>query len=113
MPLFDKSQLLRGSLEGCILNIIAAKTTYGYEILEILKTSGFKDLSEGTIYPILIRLEKQGSITSTLMPSPLGPKRKYYTITKDGKEYLMQFTENWKHISSVVGSILEESEGKS
>lgn len=54
----DKSQLLRGTLEGCILKIINDKETYGYEIAENLKLYGFKDISEGTIYPLLIRLEK-------------------------------------------------------
>ena len=56
---FDRSQLMRGSLEGCILKIISLRTTYGYEIIELLKESGFRDVSEGTIYPMLIRLEKR------------------------------------------------------
>lgn len=72
MPIFDKSQLMRGALEGVILKIISIHTTYGYEILELLKKSGFIDISEGTIYPMLLRLEKQGSIVSELRNSPLG-----------------------------------------
>ncbi|EPS48694.1 PadR family transcriptional regulator [Clostridium botulinum A1 str. CFSAN002368] len=61
----DKSQLLRGTLEGCILKIINDKETYGYEIAENLKLYGFKDISEGTIYPLLIRLEKNNFLNST------------------------------------------------
>ena len=100
--LFDKSQLMRGTLEGCILKIISEKTTYGYEILLSLKQHGFTDISEGTIYPLLLRLEKQGSICSELLPSPLGPKRKYYTVTALGMEYLTSFEASWQ---AIVGSV--------
>ena len=107
---FDKSQLMRGTLEGCILKIISEKTTYGYEILLSLKTQGFSDISEGTIYPLLLRLEKQGSITSKLLPSPLGPKRKYYSITESGIKYLESFVSIWKQISYSVAKIVCEEE---
>ena len=70
---------MRGTLEGCILKIISIKTTYGYEIIERLQGFGFVEVAEGTIYPLLLRLEKQGNITAEFMPSPLGPKRKYFT----------------------------------
>ena len=107
---FDKSQLMRGTLEGCILKIISIDMTYGYEILVSLKTRGFEDISEGTIYPLLLRLEKQGSIRSQLLPSPLGPKRKYYTITESGLQYLASFEQYWKQVSHSVRQIIEEEE---
>lgn len=107
--MYDKSQLMRGTLEGCILKIISLKTTYGYEIIEKLQGFGFIDVSEGTIYPLLLRLEKQGNIVSELMPSPLGPKRKYFTITLSGKEYLNQFESYWKIFDQIVNKILMES----
>ena len=103
---FDRSQLMRGSLEGCILKIISLRTTYGYEIIELLKESGFRDVSEGTIYPMLIRLEKQGSIKSELLPSPLGPKRKYFTVTPAGRDYLESFENCWRRISESVTGII-------
>lgn len=105
--IFDKSQLMKGTLEGCILKIISQRTTYGYEIMETLKTHGFDDLSEGTIYPLLLRLEKQGGIRSTLLPSPLGPKRKYFTITPSGREYLKSFEECWEKLYHSVNSVTE------
>ena len=107
---FDKSQLMRGTLEGCILKIISEKTTYGYEILLSLKIRGFSDISEGTIYPLLLRLEKQGSISSKLLPSPLGPKRKYYSITEDGLKYLESFINTWLDISRSVAEIVIREE---
>lgn len=111
--MFDKSQLMKGTLEGCILKIISQKTTYGYEILMSLKRHGFGEISEGTIYPLLLRLERQGSISSELLPSPLGPKRKYYTITDAGKVYLSSFEESWRDIIKSVGIVLGFSAEKS
>ena len=103
---YDRSQLMRGTLEGCILKIISEKTTYGYEIMVSLKNKGFEDISEGTIYPLLMRLEKQGSIKSELLPSPLGPKRKYFTVTPAGREYLESFENSWRRISESVTGII-------
>lgn len=107
--LFDKSQLMRGTLEGCIMKIISEKKTYGYEILVSLKNKGFDDISEGTIYPLLMRLEKQGSIKSALLPSPLGPKRKYYTMTENGILYLKSFEACWTKMSEAVRKIMNSS----
>ncbi|RFM18800.1 PadR family transcriptional regulator [Clostridium botulinum] len=108
----DKSQLLRGTLEGCILKIINDKETYGYEIAENLKLYGFKDISEGTIYPLLIRLEK---IIFKLYkkPSPYGPKRKYYTLSEKGIEELNYFYTNWLELKNSVDKIfLNYSKGR-
>lgn len=106
--MFDKTQLMRGSLEGCILKIIEQETTYGYEILLRLKEMGFTDIGEGTLYPILLRLEKQHNITSTLQISPLGPKRKYYTISEEGILYLSSFYASWEQIHSIVQSLFQD-----
>ena len=103
---YDRSQLMRGTLEGCILKIISEKTTYGYEIMVSLKNKGFEDISEGTIYPLLMRLEKQESIKSELLPSPLGPKRKYFTVTPAGRDYLESFENCWRRISESVTGII-------
>lgn len=103
---FDKSQLMRGTLEGCILKVISARMTYGYEILEFLKTKGFSEIAEGTLYPLLLRLERQGNIESRLLPSPLGPKRKYFNITEKGRIYLAEFEQCWREIRDSVGGII-------
>lgn len=108
--MFDKTQLMRGSLEGCVLKIIEHQTTYGYEILEQLHRYGFADVSEGTIYPILLRLEKMGNITSQLRTSPLGPKRKYYTISDAGREHLASFYACWNSVENSVHAIFREGE---
>lgn len=64
--MYDKSQLNKGILEGCILKIISLKSTYGYDILTHLTKVGFSNIKENTIYPLLVRLEKKGYITSYL-----------------------------------------------
>ncbi len=69
--MYDKSQMMRGTLEGCILKIISVETTYGYEIVMKLQDFGFEDMKEGTIYPLLVRLEKKKMISSEFRPSPL------------------------------------------
>lgn len=108
---YDKSQMMRGTLEGCILKIISQRTTYGYEILEYLKEIGFREIAEGTIYPLLLRLEKQGAILAELRPSPLGPRRKYYTITPAGKAYLAAFEACWDQMRDAMTRLEEGVSG--
>ena len=105
--MYDKSQLMRGTLEGCILKILSQNTSYGYEIVTTLLGYGFKDIKEGTIYPLLVRLEKKGIITSEMHHSPQGPSTKYYTNTPHGVEYLNEFKTNWKQISQSVNQVFD------
>lgn len=104
----EKSQLMKGILECCILKIIKKEETYGYEIVEQLEKFGFEDVKEGTIYPLLLRLEKKNLIVATFKPSPLGPKRKYYYLTMTGQDYVNTFYDNWKKIADSVQQIFEE-----
>lgn len=101
------SQMLKGILEGCILKVISRRETYGYEISEALRGYGFSDISEGTIYPLLLRLEKNGSITAEYRQSPVGPKRKYFSITSYGFKELETFRVNWSELSGAVNGLLE------
>lgn len=105
--MIDRSQLNRGTLEGCIVKIISSSETYGYEIVSRLQDYGFVDSKEGTIYPILVRLEKKNIITSTYKESPLGPKRKYYLITKNGEEFLQEFEDVWNDVKNSVDRIFK------
>ena len=103
--MYDKSQMMRGTLEGCILKIISVETTYGYEIVMKLQDFGFEDMKEGTIYPLLVRLQKKKMISSEFRPSPLGPSRKYYSLTEAGQEQLREFESCWRSVSDTVESI--------
>lgn len=104
----DKTQLMKGILESCILKIIGKSETYGYEIVTQLQKQGFTDAKEGTLYPLLLRMEKKNLITATFKPSPLGPKRKYYHLTEEGKEYIAGFYDLWKEITVSVENIFKE-----
>ena len=105
----DDTQLMKGILEGCILAIIARGETYGYEILAEMEKVGFDDLGEGTLYPVLTRLDKNKYISCRKAKSPLGPIRKYYTITESGKKKLDTFKVNYKKIASSADKVLFEA----
>lgn len=102
----DKSQLMRGTLEGCIVKIISEEETYGYEIVSRLRAYGFEDVGEGSTYPILVRLEKKKIISSLYKASPLGPKRKYYFLTDTGKNFLREFEIIWNDVKNSVDRIM-------
>lgn len=99
--------MLKGLLEGCILKIISADETYGYKITEALNAHGFTDLNEGSVYPVLMRLEKKGLINSVSKKSPKGPRRKYFSITIEGSQFLNEFNTLWQDVSTTVNQILE------
>lgn len=105
------TQLLKGILEGCVLSIIARGETYGYEILAELENCGFEHLLEGTLYPLLTRLEKKGLVICRKVKSPYGPIRKYYSITLDGKRYLDEFRESFEKITESAGRVLRCGSG--
>ena len=107
------SQMLKGTLEGCILAIISKKETYGYEISEELNKYGFGKVAEGTIYPLLLRLEKNKSISAVFRQSEVGPKRKYYSLTDVGKKELLTFEESYAELSNAVSKLLRETGGHS
>lgn len=102
----QRSQLLKGILEGCILSIIQQSPTYGYELSMKLQEFGLSDVSEGSIYPILLRLQKEKLIAGEMQKSPSGPKRKYYHLTESGIEALREFIFHWESIKEPVDRII-------
>lgn len=102
-----RSQLLKGILEGCILAIIKQESTYGYGLSVKLHEQGLTDISEGSIYPILLRLQKEQLIEGQMQPSPSGPQRKYYHLTPKGHEALNNFSEHWEDIKDPVDAIIK------
>lgn len=99
------SQMLKGTLEGCILKVISIKETYGYEISLMLHEYGFSDISEGTIYPLLLRLEKNGLIMAQYKESPVGPKRKYFSLTSEGEKEVNSFYSNWEELAGAINKL--------
>ena len=109
--MFDQAQLRKGTLEGCILKIIDREPTYGYAIAATLRESGFADLTEGTLYPLLLRLERKGLIAAEYRPGSGGPSRKYYQLTPDGAQCLAEFVAAWQTTGAAVNRILQDKEG--
>ncbi|RIW31999.1 PadR family transcriptional regulator [Bacillus salacetis] len=108
----SSSQILKGILEGCLLSIISKGETYGYEMIEKLYAYGFTMVKEGSIYPLLLRMKKEGLVVTSQKQLPSGgPKRKYYALTDKGKEELTEFTERWDSISKSVHHLLKEEKG--
>lgn len=99
--------MLKGSLEGCILEIISREKTYGYEITQQLRKLGFSEVVEGTVYTILVRLEKNNLVSVEKKPSDMGPPRKFYELTKEGYEQLRVFWKKWKFVSSKINELKE------
>ena len=104
--MYDKSQLMRGTLEGCILKILSDQTTYGYEIVANLQDYGFEDVKEGTIYPVLHRMESSGLVMSYRKEAENGKSRKYYSITAGGKKRLTAEKEQWKEFTTAVNKVI-------
>lgn len=105
--MFDRAQLRKGTLEGCILQIIAREAAYGYAIATPLRENGFPDLTEGTLYPLLLRLERKKLIRAEFRAGHGGPSRKYYTLTEDGQQYLAEFITAWQETSAGINAILQ------
>ena len=104
----NTSQILKGTLEACILQLIKNKDMYGYEITEQLSNYGLDMVAQGTIYPLLMKLEKENLVVSYLKESNFGPPRKYYSITEEGNKYIVNFKDVWKNISTTITEILKD-----
>ncbi len=103
------TEMLKGVLEGCVLEIINRGETYGYEITRKLNALGFTDVVEGTVYTILIRLEKNNLVEITKKPSDMGPPRKFFTLNDAGREELRKFWERWEFLSAKIKELREQN----
>ncbi len=101
------TEMLKGVLEGCVLEIISRNETYGYEITRQLNELGFTDVVEGTVYAILIRLEKRGLVETSKKPSELGPPRKFFSLNDEGRIELQRFWEKWAFVASKLVQLKE------
>jgi DNA-binding PadR family transcriptional regulator len=101
--------MLKGILEGCVLELISRGETYGYEITRSLNELGFSDVVEGTVYTILVRLENNHWVELSKRPSELGPPRKFYSLNSAGQAELQKFWGRWEFISSKIQQLKEEN----
>jgi PadR family transcriptional regulator PadR len=103
------SQLLKGALDMCLLALIAEEPCYGYEIVQKLTARGLELVSEGSIYPVLSRLQNRGYIEGYLAPSREGPSRKYYRLQPQGSAQLAEWAAEWFTFAQAINQILSAS----
>jgi PadR family transcriptional regulator PadR len=99
-----KTQLKKGTLDMCVMAILSGKDSYAYEIVAQLADG--LDMSEGTIYPLMRRLQNEGWVSTYLVESESGPPRKYYTLVSSGREQLAQMRLDWQAFTNEVNKIL-------
>ena len=102
------AQLRKGVLEYCVLALLAQDEKYGFELVRTLGAVDGLVTSEGTIYPLLSRLKKEGHVRTTWRESDGGPPRKYYAITRKGQAVLDTFRVEWRRFRTAVDSLMEK-----
>jgi PadR family transcriptional regulator PadR len=107
MPPNHDPQLLKGVLTLLLLQLLAEQESYGYEVVQRLHAAGLTDVLEGTVYPALTRLEREGRVSSRLVASTSGPARKYYRPTTAGRAALAEGIVNWNALTDIVGTVLQ------
>ncbi len=101
------TQIRKGLLEFCVLNALAGQRRYGYDIVRRLREVPGLVITEGTIYPILSRLRRDGLVRTTLEESSEGPARKYYELTPTGERTRARMNELWGQILQGVRAVQE------
>ncbi|KAI3349106.1 PadR family transcriptional regulator [Clostridium botulinum] len=102
------TEMLKGVLEGCVLEIISHEEIYGYEITRRLNSLGFSDVVDGTVYTILVRLEKNKLVETTKKKSDMGPPRKFFTLNDAGRKELQKFWDKWDFVSTKINQLKDE-----
>jgi PadR family transcriptional regulator len=103
-PENTKAQMKKGVLEFCILSILSKQDYYASDIIKALKEAKMI-VVEGTLYPLLTRQKNAGLLSYRWEESTQGPPRKYYTLTEDGKKYLIELESSWTELVDAVNSI--------
>ncbi len=102
------TEMLKGTLEGIVLAILAGRSAYGYEITAWLREQGFSDIAEGTVYALLVRIEQRGFVDVEKVPSEKGPPRKVYSLNAQGREYLNEFWRTWSFLTERLAGLHED-----
>ena len=105
------SQLRRGALEYCVLALLRGGERYGFELVRTLGEVDGMVTSEGTIYPLLSRLRRDGVVETTWRESESGPPRRYYRLTNAGRRALADFSDEWTRFRDAVDQLLSEGRG--
>ena len=102
------TQMRRGTLEYCVLALLRDQPRYGFDLVRTLAQADGLITSEGTIYPLLSRLRRDGLVTTTWHESSSGPPRRYYELTAEGRRALALFTTEWDRFTGAVDRLLRQ-----
>lgn len=100
------TQMRRGTLEFCVLALLRDEERYGFDLVRELSEFDGMVTSEGTIYPLLSRLRRDGLVTTTWRESSSGPPRRYYRLTPAGERALDSFVDHWERFRSAVDELV-------
>ncbi|PCE22479.1 PadR family transcriptional regulator [Paraburkholderia acidicola] len=99
-----KTQLKKGTLDMCVLAVLARGDSYAYELVSTLSET--MEISEGTIYPLMRRLQAEAWVSTYFVESSSGPPRKYYSLTSVGRKSLTEMEEEWRSFVDEVNGVL-------
>ena len=97
-----------GSLDLCLLASLTDGESYGYELAQALEKAGLGAIQGGSLYPVLLRLERSSLVRTEWRTGESGPARKYYLLTAAGREMLARSTDDWSAFADTVGGILRK-----
>lgn len=100
------SQIRKGAIELVVLAMLAERPRYGSQLVDELGRSGSLAITAGTVYPLLSRMRKAGTIESSWQESPVGPPRKYYRLTAEGDAALRTMAGSWRDLTADIETIL-------
>ena len=104
------AQMRRGTLQYCVLSLLADEERYGFDLVRGLAELDGMVTSEGTIYPLLSRLRRDGLVESNWQESPSGPPRRYYRLTNAGRAALDAFRLEWRRFRDAVDHFVERTD---
>lgn len=104
------AQMRRGTLQYCVLSLLADEERYGFDLVRALAEMDGMVTSEGTIYPLLSRLRRDGLVESSWQESPTGPPRRYYRLTAAGRAALEAFRLEWRRFRDAVDHFVERKD---
>ena len=107
MTVTHDAQLLKGLLSLLLLQLLAERESYGYEVVQRLHEIGLADVLDGTVYPALARLEREGRVSARLVASNSGPARKYYRPTPAGYRALTAGVASWRSLARIVATVFD------
>jgi PadR family transcriptional regulator PadR len=103
------TQIRKGLADLAVLTLLERESTYGSDLVSRLSAHPALALASGTVYPLLNRLKAAGMLSTRWQESPLGPPRKYYSLTPDGRRALAAMRASWKDVVADLTDILEET----